>query len=55
MLDDLIAFFDAIPNGQRPAALKMALRSGGSLTDLQEVALEEDEDDLDYDLGDFLG
>jgi hypothetical protein len=52
--DDLIAFLDGIPTGQRPAGLKMALRSGGALTDLQPVDLENDDDDMDFDLDDFL-
>ena len=52
--DDLIAFLESIPNGQRPAGLKMALRSGGSLTDLQPVKHEDDPEDMDFDLDDFL-
>ena len=52
--DDLIAFLEGLPNGQRPAGLKLALRSGGSLSDLQATDLEEDEEEMDFDLDDFL-
>jgi hypothetical protein len=52
--DDLIAFFQSIPNGQRPSGLKMALRSGGALADLQPVDTENEDDDVDFDLDHFL-
>ena len=52
--DDLIAFLNGLPSGKRSAGLRLALRSGGSLTDLQPVDLDDDEDDMDFDLGDFL-
>ena len=52
--DDLIAFLEDLPSRQRPAGLKLALRSGGSLSDLQATDLEEDEEEMDFDLDDFL-
>jgi hypothetical protein len=52
--DDLIAFLDGLPSRQRPSGLKLALRSGGALANLQSTDLEEDEGDMDFDLDDFL-
>ena len=52
--DDLLAFFQGLPPRQRSAAIKLALRSGNALADLQSVDLEGSEDDMDFDLGDFL-
>lgn len=52
--DDLIAFLESIPNRQRPAGLKQALRSGGSLIDLQSTDIQDEDDDLDFDLDDFI-
>lgn len=51
--DDLLAFFEGLPPRQRSAAIKMALRNGNALADLQSVDLDE-EDDMDFDLGEFL-
>jgi hypothetical protein len=51
--DDLIAFMENLPDGQRPAGLKLALRSGGALSDLQPTA-PEDEEEMDFELDDFL-
>jgi hypothetical protein len=52
--DDLLAFFEGLPPRQRSAAIKLALRSGSALSDLQSTHLEEDEDDMDFDMGEFL-
>jgi len=52
--DDLIAFLDTLPSGKRSAGLKMALRSGGALTDLQSTDQDDEEDDMDFDLDHFL-
>ncbi len=52
--DDLIAFLESIPERQRPAGMKLALRSGGALMDLQSSDLVDDVDDLDFDLDDFI-
>ncbi len=51
--DDLIAFLEGLPSRQRPAGLKLALRSGGVLADMQPDA-ESEEEDLDFDLENFL-
>ena len=51
--DDLIAFLEGIPSRQRPAGLKLALRSGGTLVD-QQPNDESEEEDLDFDLENFL-
>ena len=52
--DDLIAFLEGLPDRQRPAGIKLALRSGGALSDLQSSALKDEENDMDYDMGAFL-
>ena len=52
--DDLIAFLEDLPGRQRPAGLKLALRSGGALSDLQFTAFEDEEDEIDYDMDDYL-
>ena len=53
--DDLIAFLDGLPSGKRSAGIKLALRSGGALADLQSVDLDDDEEeDVDFDMNDFL-
>lgn len=52
--DDLIAFLESVPSGQRPTGLKIALRSGGALTDLDPVAPDDTQDEMDFDLDDFL-
>ncbi len=51
--DDLIAFLEGLPSRQRPAGLKLALRSGGALVD-QQPNDESEEEDLDFDLENFL-
>ncbi len=51
--DDLIAFLEGIPSRQRPAGLKLALRSGDALSNLQSEIPEEDED-VDFDMEEFL-
>ena len=51
--DDLIAFLDGLPERKRSAGIKLALRSGNSLSDLNAADLE-DEEDLDFDLDDFI-
>jgi hypothetical protein len=51
--DDLIAFLDELPPRKRSAGIKLALRSGGALADLQSVDLE-DEVEMDFDMDDFL-
>lgn len=52
--DDLIAFLESIPSGQRPTGLKIALRSGGALADLEPVAPDDAQNEMDFDLNDFL-
>ena len=52
--DDLIAFLEGIPTGKRAAGIKLALRSGGALADLQSADLDDEDDDLDFDLDDFI-
>ena len=52
--DDLIAFLEGLPPRKRAAGIKLALRSGGALADLQSADLEEDDDEMDFDLDDFL-
>ena len=52
--DDLIAFLEGLPPRKRAAGIKMSLRSGGALSDLQSTDLEEAEDDMDFDLDDFV-
>ena len=52
--DDLIAFFEGLPPRHRSAAIKMALRNGGTLVDLQSTDLDDEEDDMDFDLDAFL-
>ncbi len=52
--DDLIAFFEGLPNRKRAAGTRMALRSGGALVDLKANDLDEEDDDMDFDLDDFL-
>lgn len=47
--DDLIAFFEALPPGQRVNALKVALRNGHTLnsaTETNDLPTEDDLDDL---------
>jgi hypothetical protein len=51
--DDLIAFFEGLPDRKRAAGIRTALRSGDALAELQVADLDEDED-LDFDLDDFL-
>ncbi len=50
--DDLIAFFKGLPKGKRAAGIRMALRSGDALANLQ-VTDDEDEE-MDFDLNDFI-
>ena len=52
--DDLLAFFEGLPPRQRSAAIKLALRSGSALSDLQSVDLNDDEEEMDFNLDDFL-
>ena len=51
--DDLIAFLENLPDGQRPAGLKLALRSGDALSNLQSTK-QDDEEEMDFELDDFL-
>jgi hypothetical protein len=51
--DDLIAFFNGLPDRKRAAGVRMALRNGDALVDLQTADLDDDED-MDFDLNDFL-
>ena len=52
--DDLITFLEGLPSRKRPAGIKLALRSGGALSDLQSADLEDVDDDMDFDLDNFL-
>lgn len=52
--DDLLTFFEGLPPRQRSAAIKMSLRNGGALSDLRPADLGDGEDDMDFDLDDFL-
>ena len=52
--DDLIAFLEGLPPRKRASGIKMSLRSGGALSDLQSTDLEEAEEDMDFDLDDFV-
>jgi hypothetical protein len=52
--NDLLAFFEGLPSRQRSAAIKMALRSGSAIANLQSADLDEEDDDMDFDLGEFL-
>lgn len=52
--DDLIAFLESLPERKLAAGIKLALRSGGALSDLRSVDLDEDDDDLDFNLDDFI-
>ena len=51
--DDLIVFLEGLPERKRAVGIQTALRSGGAMTDAAEVQ-EDDDDDMDFDLGDFL-
>lgn len=50
--DDLIAFFESLPDRKRATGVRMALRSGDALGDLQ--VAEVDDEEMDFDLDDFL-
>ena len=52
--DDLIAFLEGLPSRKRAAGIKLALRSGGALADLQPTDLNNDDEDLDFDMDEFL-
>ena len=52
--EDLIAFFESLPKRKRAAGIKLALRSGGALADLHATDLDDEDDDLDFDLNDFI-
>ena len=52
--DDLLAFFDGLPSRKRAAGIRMALRSGGALADLSPTDLSDEDDDMDFNLDDFL-
>ncbi|MBT7069546.1 MAG: hypothetical protein HN975_01485 [Anaerolineae bacterium] len=52
--DDLISFLESIPSRQRPSGLKLALRSGGALADLEATDIENEDDDIDFDFDDFI-
>ena len=51
--DDLIAFFESLPKRKRAAGVRMALRSGDALADLSPLE-PDDDDEMDFDLDDFL-
>jgi len=51
--DDLIAFLESLPKGKRASGIKLALRNGGTLTDLQSIDPEDEEDNYDFDLDAF--
>ena len=52
--DDIIAFLEGLPERKRAAGIKLALRSGSALANLQSADLDDEDDDLDFDLDDFI-
>jgi hypothetical protein len=52
--DDLLAFFEGLPSRKRAAGIRMALRSGGALADLSSTDMSDEDDDMDFNLDDFL-
>ena len=52
--DDLLAFFESLPSRKRAAGIRMALRSGGALADLSSTDMSDEDDDMDFNLDDFL-
>ena len=52
--DDLLTFLEGLPPRKRAAGIKLALRSGGALSDLQSADLGEDEEEMDFDMDDFI-
>lgn len=52
--DDLIRFLESVPPGQRAAAIKTALRTGGLLTHGTGEDDDADDEDLGLDMDDFF-
>ena len=52
--NDIIAFLEGLPERKRAAGIKLALRSGSALANLQSADLDDEDDDLDFDLDDFI-
>ncbi|MBT7071532.1 MAG: hypothetical protein HN855_06305 [Anaerolineae bacterium] len=52
--DDIIAFLEGLPERKRAAGIKLALRSGSALSNLHSADLDDEDDDLDFDLNDFI-